>query len=89
MLTQASQVAALSEQLRLAGRADSLAHRRYDIARATYLLGRISLTDLTLASAAKDGARRGYIFALRAGWVAFYRLRALTLYDFERQTPLR
>ena len=88
VLAQASQVAALGEQLALAGRADSLAQRRYDIARATYLLGRISLTDLTLASAAKDGARRGYIFALRACWVAFYRLRALTLYDFEQQTLL-
>ncbi|WP_210514798.1 TolC family protein [Hymenobacter terricola] len=88
VVAQASQVAALSEQLALAGRADSLAQRRYDIARATYLLGRISLTDLTLASVAKDGAKRGYIFALRACWVAYYRLRALTLYDFERQTPL-
>ena len=88
VLNQAGQQPALAEQVQLAGRADSLAQRRYDIARATYLLGRISLTDLTLASVAKDGARRGYIFALRAGWVAYYRLRALTLYDFERQTPL-
>ena len=88
VLTQASQFAALAQQLRLAGRADSLAQRRYDIARATYLLGRISLTDLSLASNAKDGAKRDYIFALRACWVAHFRLRALTLYDFERQTPL-
>ncbi|GAA4025232.1 TolC family protein [Hymenobacter glaciei] len=88
VLIQAGQQPALAEQIQLAGRADSLAQRRYDIARATYLLGRISLTDLTLASVAKDGARRGYIFALRAGWVAYYRLRALTLYDFENQTPL-
>ena len=88
VLAQAGQLAALSEQLRLAGRADSLAQRRYDIARATYLVGRISLTDLSLASSAKDGAKRGYIFALRACWVAQYRLRALTLYDFERQQAL-
>ncbi len=88
VLTQAGQQGALGEQLRRAGRADSLAQQRYDIARATYVLGRISLTDLTLASGAKDGARRNYIFALRAGWVAYYRLRALTLYDFERQLPL-
>ena len=88
VLAQASQLDALSQQLRLAGRADSLAQRRYDIARATYLLGRISLTDLSLASNAKDGARRGYIFALRACWVAHFRLRALTLYDFERQQAL-
>ena len=88
VLTQARQQPALAEQLQLAGRADSLAQRRYDIARATYGLARISLTDFTLASIAKDGARQGYIVALRAVWVAHYRLRALTLYDFERQAPL-
>ena len=88
VLAQAGQLAALGAQLHLAGRADSLAQRRYDIARATYLLGRISLTDLSLASVAKDGAKRGYIFALRACWVAHFRLRALTLYDFDNQTPL-
>ncbi|MDO7851027.1 TolC family protein [Hymenobacter convexus] len=88
VLTQASQFATLAQQLHLAGRADSIAQRRYDIARATYLLGRISLTDLSLASNAKDGAKRDYIFALRACWVAHFRLRALTLYDFERQAPI-
>lgn len=88
VLTQANQFAALAQQLSLAGRADSIAQRRYDIARATYLLGRISLTDLSLASNAKDGAKRDYIFALRACWVAHFRLRALTLYDFERQAPI-
>ncbi|WP_230687668.1 TolC family protein [Hymenobacter ruricola] len=88
VLTQASQFAALAQQLRLAGRADSIAQRRYDIARATYLLGRISLTDLSLASNAKDGAKRDYIFALRSCWVAHFRLRALTLYDFEKQVPI-
>ncbi|WP_317039446.1 TolC family protein [Hymenobacter lapidarius] len=88
VLTQASQFAALAEQLRLAERADSLAQRRYDITRATYLLGRLSLTDLSLASNAKDSAKRTRIFALRACWVAHYRLRALTLYDFDKQAPI-
>ena len=88
VLTQASQVPALAGQLRLAARADTLAQRRYAITRATYEAGRLSLTDLTLASAAKDLARRSYILALRAGWVAYYRLRSLTLFDFETQQPL-
>jgi outer membrane protein TolC len=81
-------VPALAQQTRLAARADTLAQRRYAITRATYDAGRLSLTDLTLASAAKDLARRNYILALRAGWVAYYRLRALTLFDFETQQPL-
>lgn len=88
VLTQAAQVPALASQARLAARADTLAQRRYAITRATYEAGRLSLTDLTLASAAKDLARRSYILALRAGWVAYYSLRGLTLYDFERQEPL-
>jgi outer membrane protein TolC len=88
VLTQASQVPALASQVRLAARADTLAQRRYAITRATYEAGRLSLTDLTLASAAKDLARRNYILALRAGWVAYYRLRGLTLFDFETQQAL-
>jgi outer membrane protein TolC len=88
VLTQASQVPALAGQARLAARADTLAQRRYAITRATYEAGRLSLTDLTLASAAKDLARRSYILALRAGWVAHYRLRGLTLFDFATQQPL-
>lgn len=85
---QAAQLSTLGEQLALAARADSLARQRYTIAQATYKVGRISLTDLTIAFAEKDQARRAYVLALRAAWVAHYRLRALTLYDFERQQPL-
>ena len=88
VLTQAAQVPALAAQVARAARADTLAQRRYAITRATYEAGRLSLTDLTLASAAKDLARRGYILALRAGWVGYYRLRGLTLFDFETQQPL-
>ena len=88
VLTQAAQVPALAGQASLAARADTLAQRRYAITRATYEAGRLSLTDLTLASAAKDLARRNYILALRAGWVAHYRLRGLTLFDFEIGQPL-
>ncbi|MBC8082034.1 MAG: TolC family protein, partial [Hymenobacter sp.] len=85
---QAAQLGTLGEQLTLAALADSLARQRYDITQATYKVGRLSLTDLTLAAAEKDQARRAYILALRAAWVVHYRLRALTLYDFERQLPL-
>jgi len=88
VLTQAGQIPALAGQAGLAARADTLAQRRYAITRATYAAGRLSLTDLTLAAAAKDLARRSYILALRAGWVAHYSLRGLTLFDFETGQPL-
>ncbi|GAA4013448.1 TolC family protein [Hymenobacter fastidiosus] len=88
VVLQATQLGSLQEQLSLSAQADSLAQRRYDIAQATYKVGRISLTDLNIALAEKDQAKRAYIAALRACWVAHYRLRALTLYDFELQQPL-
>jgi outer membrane protein TolC len=86
--SQADQLGALHQQLQLAARADTLAQRRYDIAQATYKVGRIALNDLNIAQSEKDRARRAYIAALRACWVAYYQLRTLTLYDFERQQPL-
>ncbi|RYU80233.1 TolC family protein [Hymenobacter persicinus] len=88
VLTQAAQLSSLQGQVTLAAQADSLAQRRYDIAQATYKIGRTSLTDLNIAQAEKDQAKRAYIGALRAGWVAHYRLRALTLYDFAGQQAL-
>lgn len=88
VLSQAAQLQALSQQLQLTGRADSLAQRRYDIAQATYKVGRITLNDLNIAQGEKDRAKRSYVAALRACWVAYYQLRTLTLYDFERNEPL-
>ncbi|GAB2963507.1 TolC family protein [Hymenobacter coalescens] len=88
VLSQAAQLGALEQQLQLTRRADSLAQRRYDIAQATYKVGRITLNDLNIAQSEKDRAKRAYIAALRASWVAYYRLRTLTLYDFEREQPL-
>ncbi|WP_400193251.1 TolC family protein [Hymenobacter sp. B81] len=88
VLSQVAQLDALEQQLTLASRADSLAQRRYAITRATYQVGRLSLTDLNIAQQDKDRAKRAYIAALRACWVAYYQLRTLTLFDFERQEPL-
>lgn len=88
VLTQATQLAPLREQVALAARADSLAQRRYAITQEVYKVGRLSLTDLNIAQQGKDAARVAYVSALRAAWVAHYRLRALTLFDFARREGL-
>ncbi|MFT5384094.1 MAG: hypothetical protein ACI81W_001494, partial [Saprospiraceae bacterium] len=36
----------------------------------------------------QDSGRRSYYSALRAFWTAYYELRRLTLYDFEKDQPL-
>ncbi|MBC3540591.1 TolC family protein [Rufibacter sediminis] len=86
--TQVNQIELLKERLHITASADSIAQERYDITKATFLVGRISITDLNIALQEKDQARRAYITALQDFWVAYYKLRALTLYDFERRQSL-
>ncbi|QHL87895.1 TolC family protein [Nibribacter ruber] len=88
VLTQVNQIELLQERLKITAAADSIGQERYDITKATFLVGRISITDLNIALQEKDQARRAFISALQDFWVAYYRLRALTLYDFERGQPL-
>ena len=72
-----------------AAKADTIARLRYEITKARYMIGKISITDLNLAQSEKDQASQGYVFALRNFWRAYYTVRKLTLYDFERNEKIR
>lgn len=78
----------LQKTIRLGKEAQEIALRRFEISKNRYLVGDISITDLTLSLLAKDQARRSYVFALRDYWQAHYQLRLLTLYDFENNQKL-
>lgn len=86
--TQVKLFEMLREQTIIAAKSDDIAQRRYDLSKNRYLIGKISITDLNIAMQEKDEARRSYIAALRDFWVAHYRLRQLTLYDFEEDMPI-
>ncbi|MGX5820817.1 TolC family protein [Chitinophaga lutea] len=72
-----------------ATKADTIAGLRYEITKQRYLIGKISITDLNLAQQEKDQASMAYISALRNYWNAYYTVRRLTLYDFERDREIR
>jgi outer membrane protein len=74
----------LKNQLGLTAQADQIAQEQYKIAQERYLLGNLDVTDLSFAFAEKDRAKRDYIGALRDYWAAYFNLRRLTLYDFEK-----
>lgn len=78
----------LRDQVNIAATADTVASRRFEVARNRYRVGNISITDLFRAQTEKDAARRSYIQALRAFWTSYYQLRRLTLYDFGADRPL-
>lgn len=76
------------DQLLIAAKADTIAQKRYDVTKQRFLIGRIDVLDLNIADSEKDVAKRGYIAALRNYWTAFYNVRRLTLFDFERNQSL-
>ena len=86
--TQVNQFQMLHEQVAIGERTDYVANRRYEITKNRYLIGKISITDLNLALQAKDEAKRSYINSLRSYWNAYFMLRQLTLYDFEKNQSL-
>jgi len=93
-LDQTAQFAALAvtqarRSLVIAAKADTVATKRFDVAYNRYVIGRIPIDNLYIAQSEKDQALQGFVQALRAYWIAYYQLRKLTLYDFERKEPIR
>lgn len=86
--TQVTLFEMMREQLLLTAQADSIATEKYQIAKDRYVLGNLSITDLSIAFQENDQAKRDYIFALRDFWGAYYQLRYLSLYDFENHKKI-
>jgi len=88
VLAQVRQFNMLRESIKISRKADEIADKRYEIAKQRYLIGKIGITDLSIAMREKDEAKQKYIQALRDFWIAYYNLRSLTLYDFEKSVTL-
>lgn len=88
IVTQVTLFEMMKEQLQLTSAADSIASEKYQIAKDRYVLGNLSITDLSIAFQEKDQAKRDYIAALRDFWSAYFQLRYLSLYDFEKNEKI-
>ncbi|MBP8959907.1 MAG: TolC family protein [Bacteroidales bacterium] len=76
------------DQVTIAAKSDTVAMRRYEVTKARFLIGKISVLDLNDADSRKDTNRRAYIQSLQSYWSYFYNIRALTLYDFINRKPI-
>lgn len=72
------------KELEIAARAEEIAAKRYKVSQQRFGIGKIGMTDMNIAMAEKDQARRGYIQSLRQFWASYYNIRLLTHYDFEQ-----
>ncbi|WP_119081139.1 TolC family protein [Chitinophaga alhagiae] len=86
--TQVTLFDMMKGQVALTAAADSIASEKYQIAQDRYVLGNLSITDLSIAFQEKDQAKRDYVQALRDFWGAYYELRCLSLYDFENNQKI-
>ncbi|MGE0352840.1 MAG: TolC family protein [Gemmatimonadales bacterium] len=74
--------------LALVAKADTVAGKRFEVAYNRYVIGRISIDNLYIAQSEKDAALTQFVQGLRSYWLAYYRLRRATLYDFEAGQPI-
>jgi len=83
VIVQVEQFRLLKAQLETTLEADNVAGNGYLIALKKFQNGEISITDLNISLSDREKAKRDYIKSLETYWIAFYRLRELTLYDCE------
>jgi outer membrane protein len=83
------QLAQSRRQLAIAAKADTVAAKRFEVAYNRYVIGRIGIDNLYLAQNEKNQALEQYLQSLRGYWLAYYRLRRVTLYDFATGTVIR
>ncbi|WP_343533978.1 TolC family protein [Pedobacter sp.] len=88
IVTQVTLFNMMKEQILLTDSAEKIAAEKYKIASERYVLGNLSITDLSIAFQENDRAKRDYVSSLRDFWAAYYQLRYLSLYDFEQNKKI-
>ncbi|MEL7123732.1 MAG: TolC family protein [Bacteroidota bacterium] len=78
----------VQQELLLAKELRQVSEDRFEISKQSFVLGAISITDLTISQQEKDQAARTYTLALSNYWQNYYRLRGLTLYDFQNRQKI-
>ena len=76
------------DQVIIAAKSDTVGQKRYDITKARYMIGKISITDLNIAQTEADNSKKSYYNTLWRYWRYYYDLRKTSLYDFERNMPI-
>ncbi|MFV0266580.1 MAG: TolC family protein [Draconibacterium sp.] len=77
-----------SSQVYNAAKADTVAQMGYNVTFQRFLIGKIDVVVLNIASTDQENARMQYVDALNQFWTKYYQLRSLTLFDFEKKKQL-
>ncbi len=75
-------------QVANSAKADTVAQMGYKVTFQRFLIGKIDVIKLNIASNDQENARMAFLNRLRDYWTSYFRIRSLTLFDFENKKPL-
>jgi outer membrane protein TolC len=86
---QVMQFSMQKKQLYIAAKSDTVAKKRFEVTHKRYMIGKVNdVLELNNAQIDNDNAQKGYITSLKSYWINYYKLRKMTLYDFENNLPI-
>ncbi|GAB6011916.1 TolC family protein [Viscerimonas tarda] len=65
-----------------------LANMAYNSTKQRFIIGKADINSLTLSLNRQNSAQKNYISALQNYWLSYYKIRKLTLFDFEKKESL-
>lgn len=74
--------------IRSAEEAVELARVAYEQTQERFIIGKADINSLTLSTNRRQQAQRNYIAALKSYWQSYFKIRRLTLFDFERNREI-
>ncbi len=86
---QVMQFGMQKKQLYIAAKSDTVAQKRFEVTHKRYMIGKVNdVLELNNAQIDNDNAKKGYINSLKNYWINYYKLRKMTLFDFENNLPI-
>ncbi|GHT58536.1 membrane protein [Bacteroidia bacterium] len=76
------------DMIRSAEEAMNLANMGYNATKERFIIGKADINSLTLSLDRQKAAQKNYISALKNYWLSYYKIRKMTLFDFEKNEAL-
>jgi len=76
------------DMIQSAEEALQLANMAYNTTKERFIIGKADINSLTLSLNRKEEAQKNYIYSLQNYWLSYYKIRKLTLFDFEKSEKL-
>lgn len=76
------------QMIRSGKEAMELAKMAYEQTQERFIIGKADINSLTLSTNRRQDAQRNYVASLRNYWQSYFKIRKLTLFDFEKGRPI-